>query len=82
LDDTIEYYGAYQQTSRWAYAADDGETADNPSTLGEALNKTFARVDKVNKQINIVASESATNREAISSLQMDTANIRMSVQQT
>jgi len=46
------------------------------------LNKTFARVDKVNKQIDIVASESNANRKAISSLQMDTENIRLSVQNT
>ena len=81
LDDTISYNGAFQEQSRWSYSA-DGETASNPSTLGEALNKTFARVDKVNKQISLVASESNTNKEAISSLQMDTANIRLSVQQT
>ena len=82
LDDVITYQGAYQQTTRWSYEAEDSETMANPSTLGDALNQTFARVDKVNKQITIVASENQANREAISSLQMDTANIRMSVQQT
>lgn len=82
LDDTITYNGAFQEQTRWAYTDNEAETADNPTTLGEALNKTFARVDKVNKQIAIVASDSSANREAISSLQMDTANIRLSVQQT
>lgn len=81
LDDVIEYNGAYQQTTRWSYANEE-ETEANPSSLGDALNKTFARVDKVNKQIDIVASESSANRKAISSLQMDTENIRMSVQNT
>lgn len=81
LDDVIEYNGAYQQTTRWSYANEE-ETEANPSSLGDALNKTFARVDKVNKQIDIVASESSANRKAISSLQMDTENIRLSVQNT
>lgn len=81
LDDVIEYNGAYQQITRWSYANEE-ETEANPSSLGDALNKTFARVDKVNKQIDIVASESSANRKAISSLQMDTENIRMSVQNT
>lgn len=81
LDDVITYNGAYEQTTRWSYANEE-ETEANPSTLGDALNKTFARVDKVNKQIDIVASESNANRQAISSLQMDTENIRISVRET
>lgn len=82
LDDVITYNGAYQQTTRWSYEAEDVETMANPSTLGEALNQTFARVDKVNRQITMVVSDNQANREAISSLQMDTANIRLSVSQT
>lgn len=82
LDDVITYNGAYQQTTRWSYEGEDEETASNPSTLGDALKQTFAKVDKVNRQISIVASESQANREAISSIQMDTASIRASVQET
>lgn len=82
LDDVITYQGAYQQTTRWSYEAEDTETMANPSTLGDALQQTFARVDKVNKQITLVVSDTTANREAISNLQMDTANIRLSVQQT
>ena len=80
--DVITYNGAYQQTTRWSYEAEDVETMANPSTLGEALNQTFARVDKVNKQITMVVSDNQANKEAISSLRMDNSNIRLSVQQT
>ena len=81
-DDTLTYNGALQEKTKWSYKENDTESAANPTNLGDKLKQTFAIVDKVNKQITIVASENQTNREAISSLQMDTANIRMSVQQT
>lgn len=79
LDDVISYDGSLSQSTRWSYADNEDETADNPSSLGDALKKTFARVDKVNKQIDLVASETEANSEAISSLQINTESISASV---
>lgn len=59
-DDTIEYEGRLAQHTKWSYSDNDGESADNPVTLGDALKKTFAKVDKANAQIEIVAGETAT----------------------
>lgn len=82
LDDELKYNGSLSQSSRWSYGEGEDETASNPSSLGDVLTQTFAKVDKANKQIDIVASETSANAAAISSLQMDTENIRMSVENT
>ena len=58
LNDVIEYNGSLSEKTSWHYE-DSAETADNPSTLGEALKQTYARVDKANKQIDIIAGETA-----------------------
>ena len=80
LDDIITYDGTLSQTTQWSYS-EDTATESNPTTLGEALKQTYARVDKVNKQIDLVVSDINTNAEAISSLQMTTDNITLSVKQ-
>lgn len=79
LNDTINYNGGYRQTSSWSYEDNKQETATNPSTLGEVLNQTKARVDKVNKRIELVASESTANTNKITSLEITTENISSSV---
>ena len=79
LNDTITYKGGYSQKTNWEYKEDKGESASNPATLGEVLNQTFAKVDKVNKQVEIVASEAAANAEKIASLQINTNGISASV---
>lgn len=78
LDDTITYEGYLKERTRWAYKDGETETA-NPSTIGEALNQTFARVDKVNKQVDIVVSSVAENTNSISTLQLTTGSISANV---
>lgn len=58
VDDVINFDGTYSQHTRWHYP-DGIETEANPSNLGDALKKTFARVDKANAEIEIVANETA-----------------------
>ena len=79
LDDVISYDGALSQQTQWQYSANDAETASNPTTIGDAIKATYARVDKANKQIELVASETASNNEAISSLRLNTESISASV---
>ena len=62
VDDSISFDGTLGQSSRWEFISDAAESADNPSSLGEALNKTFARVDKVNKQITLLVNEVNVNK--------------------
>lgn len=79
LNDIIEYDGTLKQVSQWRYTDDTAETAENPTNLGEAIYKTYAKVDKVNRDIEIVASEAAANKNNIAALQLNTESIIASV---
>lgn len=79
LNDAIVYDGGLSQSSEWQYT-DDEESESNPNNLGEVLKQTFARVDKANKQIDLLVSEVDANSGSISSLQMKTDAINASVQ--
>lgn len=72
LDDTIEFNGALSGKTSWKYQESKAETSNNPSSLGEMLKQTYARVDKQKKEIELLASETATNKSNISSLQLTT----------
>jgi hypothetical protein len=50
--------------------------------LGEALKQTFAKVDKINKQIDIVVSHTQSNANSIAQIQLDAESIRSSVKET
>ena len=79
LNDTILYNGALSQKTQWSYTDNDSETEANPSTLGEVLKQTYARVDKANKNIELLASEVDAAGEAVSQLQLSTNSISASV---
>ena len=81
LDDILTYDGTLSQRTQWRYEDSSSETENNPSNLGEAINKTFARVDKVNQQIDIVAGEAQHNTSSIAALQLNTESIQASVNQ-
>ena len=80
LDDTISYDGTYSQTTKWNYTENEAENESNAATLGGAIRQTYARVDKVNKQIDLVASEAKENANSITAIQMNTENINATVQ--
>ena len=80
LDDTITYNGSYSQNTKWAYADNDEETESNPISIGDAIKSTYAKVDKVNRKIELVASETTDNSNRISSLQLNTESIALSVE--
>lgn len=74
LNDVIEYNGSLKQKTSWAYSGSDTESLDNPVSLGDKLKKTFAKVDKANAQIEIVAGETAA-------IKMDNQTIQATVTQ-
>lgn len=80
LDDSFTYKGGFSQKSDWEYKP-DGEraTSSNPVTLGEKLNQTFARVDKVAKTVTLYSSEIAETKSSVSELQVSTQGIASSV---
>lgn len=79
LNDTLLFDGAFSQKTEWSYANNDLETAENPANLGTALNQTFAKVDKVNRQIEMVVSETQANTKAIAQLMLSANDINASV---
>lgn len=81
LNDVISYSGIVLEQTLWTYASNADEHA-TPSTLGEAIKLTFARVDKVNKQIELVASESAETKENMASLTLTTEDLKIAVKQS
>lgn len=79
LNDSITYEGGLEESTEWNYN-DSGETDTNPTNLGETLKQTYAKVDKANKQVNIVVSEVEASKETITNLQLNTESINASVQ--
>ena len=78
VDDSIKYDGGFKQVSKWEYTESE-KTASNSTTIGEAIKETYARVDKANKRIELVASETAQNSSNISQLEITTSGISSSV---
>lgn len=79
VNDTLTYSGAFRQVTSWEYEETETETDSTPTNLGEALKQTYAKVDKANKQVDILTSEVSANSSAISALQINTDSINASV---
>jgi hypothetical protein len=79
LNDTLEYDGSFGQKTQWKYDDNEGETASNPSNLGDALKQTYARVDKANKEITMLVSDIDATNKAISALTVDSRGIAAQV---
>lgn len=81
LDDTIEYNGTLQEKTQWKYDENsDNENDSNPSTIGEAIYETYAKVDKVKKQVDIVVSDVEGALVEMSSIQMTQEQIKSTVE--
>ena len=79
INDTLIYNGGLRQKTDWSFKETD-ETPSNPTSLGEVLKQTYARVDKANKQVNILVSQVEANKSNISSLQLNTESISATVE--
>ena len=75
MDDTVVFDGTLSQITKWKYDDNSSETANNPTTLGEALNKTFAKVDKVNKRIDLVVSDVEGQEGRVAQLELTTEGL-------
>lgn len=79
IDDTIEYTGGLIENTKWQYTGDDSETDAAPTSLGEALNQTYAKVDKLQKRVELVASDKDEWDEKIAKLTLTTEQMEASV---
>lgn len=57
LNDSITYNGGLVGELSWTYTVDENVDASTPSTLGDVLKQTLARVDKTKNEITLMASE-------------------------
>ncbi len=78
LNDSTTYSGGLQQKNSWSFE-EGARPFTNPTTLGETLKETFARVDKANKRIDLVVSEVNATSEQMAALQLTTNSINASV---
>jgi hypothetical protein len=72
LYSTLEYNGGFSAVDSWEFVEGDAAHA-NPSSIGEVLKQTYAKVDKVKKEVEIVADETAK-------LKMDAASVNITIQ--
>ena len=79
VNDTLTYDGTLKQNTSWQFENNEEETAENPTSLGDALRQTYARVDKANKQVEIVVSDIAAANEKISKIEANVGDITLSV---
>ena len=78
FNETLNYGGGLRSTTNFEVEENEEPTA-NPTTLGESVKLTSAKVDKVNNEVNIVAGTSSENSQAISALRLNTESISASV---
>lgn len=84
LTDSITYNGGLVGNTIWEYAANINETESNPATLGEALTMAYAKVDKVNQEIELLAkrieeSDTEVLTEELANLKITTNSITQEV---
>lgn len=78
-NDIVTYNGIFSEVTQWTTEARE-ETATNPTSLGEVLKQTYAKVDKANKEITLVASSVETNKQDIASLTIDINGIKLAIE--
>ena len=79
FDDVITYNGTYKHETQWVFNDNDQETSDNPTSLGDVIKQTYAKVDKANKEITLLASEVDGTSKQVASILINTDSINQSV---
>lgn len=57
LSDTISFAGTLYEKSEWDYTDQQPETYANPTNIGERINQTFAKVNKIEKEITLYVGD-------------------------
>lgn len=79
LNDSYEYSGGFKETTSWSYEKEQTESVA-PTTIGEKINQTYARIDRVNNEIVLLTSSVDEQGDSISQLVMSGDSIRSSVE--
>lgn len=79
INDVIEYQGFLNEITSWEYTEEDS-TASNPTNIGDKINQTIARVDKVNKEITLMATDVTETKTELAELKLTTDDIVLRVE--
>ena len=83
LNDTISYNGGLSEQTSWNYT-DTEETESNPTSLGEIIKQTYAKVDKANRNIELSTGkldEATKEMENLSKLVMTPEQVEILIQE-
>jgi hypothetical protein len=76
INDTTEYNGSLSQSTSWNYQDNEEETDSTPTSIGEAIKQTYAKIDKANQEISLVVT---STDEKIKSANEDIDEIKKEV---
>lgn len=79
FNDTLKFNGGLSSVFDW----EEGENENphsNPTSLGTALNQTFAKVDKANRRIDLLVQEVDENTVALANLALTADEIKAIVE--
>lgn len=82
LDDVIEFKDGLSESTEWNYENDETELEATPTTLGEVINKTIAKVNKIDKEITLLATQSDDNTNELAEIKITTTEIMNTVEKT
>lgn len=57
LSDTVIFAGTLNESTEWEYTDQQPETYANPTNIGERINQTFAKVNKIEKEITLYVGD-------------------------
>jgi hypothetical protein len=73
LNDVITYNGGFKEKTSWSFTENQSEqVTSNPATIGETVRQTYAKVDRANNRIDMVADD-------VTALSMSASGITASV---
>ena len=78
LGETLKYTGGLSAESDFDTPQEEVPQS-NPASIGERINQTIARVDKVNNEITLLSQTTSDNTENIASLMTDSTEIKGTV---
>ena len=78
FNESLSYTGGLKSKTSWV-ATEEEKVEAAPTNLGDSLKQTSAKVDKVNKRIDLVVSDIGENSSKIAQLELTTDGIATSV---
>lgn len=79
LDEQTTYNGGLVSTLSWDYDSNHSTSFTNPTTLGDKLNQTIAKVDKANQEIILAVNKIDGYDNRLTQLELDSDGLTASV---